>query len=186
MRYRPINLCEEEIYDDEDEDDEVIMDNYVDKQVEHFLWKQVTAKIRKLIRALRSLGVRVNVQDVHGTTPLHIATKSGNNIAVEALLVFPETISSPRDDKDLTPLDWAVVDERTHIADMLRDRGGVHSEAWRTRLGPLYAKWKDDCEEELENSTAMAIASTAPNFLDPLGDGRRFGRGLRECLLVFQ
>jgi ankyrin repeat protein len=143
---------------DSDEDDEVILELFSDEQIERLLWKQTAAKLRKLMRALRSLGAKVNVQDIHKATPLHIATKSGNEIAVEILLAFPETMPSPRDDRNLTPLDWAVVDGRTHIADMLRERGAVHSENWRERLQPLYTPWMDDLPEDSNASKDMALA----------------------------
>lgn len=64
--------------------------------LEYILWKKSCDKVQKYIRILKVLGADINVQDKHGNTPLYIATKSGNEVAVKTLSKFQEIEISQR------------------------------------------------------------------------------------------
>jgi ankyrin repeat protein len=144
----------------EEEDDQVdFMDLDLNELIGDASWRQRSSKIRKQIRVLRALGADVNAQDHNGFTPLHVASKSGNAIATDVLLSFPETETSIRDNKGFTPLDWAVVDGHSRMAEALSKRGGIHSVSWQTKLRPMYTPWVEDGEEEQLNSEDLVIAT---------------------------
>lgn len=104
-------------------------------------------KLEKYVRRLEALGADVNAKDNYGCTPLHVAVKSGNRVTAEAFLGSSKIKPSIEDERGLTALDWAVVDEHETIADAIRYRGGEHSVDWKSRLRPLYQPWQEDLDE---------------------------------------
>jgi ankyrin repeat protein len=135
LKYRSLEVSE---------DDEDFLDPGPDDYGAYSDSKPIFTKIGKQIRALRTLGAKVNARDNQGFTPLHTASKFSNAIATEVLLVFPETEPSAKDNKDRTPLDFAVVDGQDRIANALRGRRAVHSAKWQTKVRPLYVPWQED------------------------------------------
>lgn len=115
-------------------------------------------KVRKYIRVLRGLGADINATDRYGSTPLHIATRFGNEIAVKALLEYSEAQTSVSDGKGYTLLDWAMVDGRRNVAEVLRGRDAQHSsDDWKTRLKPLYTPWVDEEVDQERNAEEWSL-----------------------------
>lgn len=139
-----------------------IEEELTDSEVEEIEPTSVTGMIStksdKYIRALRSLGARVNAQDIHGCTPLHTAAKTNNIIAVEALLRFRETLPSIEDAKECTPMDWAATNGHSPTIEALRRRGAAHSENWQTKLRPQYVPWQTQSEDQ-QNADELTVAS---------------------------
>jgi len=74
--------------------------------------------------AAKALGADTNARDCYGSSPLHVAVKSGNGIEAEAIFASPKIQTSVQDENDLTPLDWAVAYGHREIASSIRRRNG--------------------------------------------------------------
>lgn len=104
-------------------------------------------KLEKSVHRLEALGADANAKDHYGCTPLHVAVKFGNRVIAKALLASSNIKPSIEDERGLTALDWAMVDEHEAIVDAIRYREGEHSVDWRSRLMPLYQTWQEDLED---------------------------------------
>ena len=72
-------------------------------------------------------GSDVNAKDEFGRTPLHDATFYGHKEIVELLIAKGADVNAKTSDEDntpLTPLDGAIEENHTEIADLLRKHGG--------------------------------------------------------------
>ncbi|KAL2070583.1 hypothetical protein VTL71DRAFT_13609 [Oculimacula yallundae] len=155
-KHKPIRSYQ----DDEDEDiDELMFDIDLYDTPGYIKWKMVCDRVRKYIRIFKALGADVNTQDKSGDTPLHVATRSGNEVAVKTLSEFEDIDVSIRDGNGYTLLDWAMVDGRRSIAKSLRQRGAQHSDDWKTSLKPLYTPWVDELtiDEGAPEAWSLAI-----------------------------
>jgi ankyrin repeat protein len=139
-KYKPVKDYD----DDDDGEDEMMFDIDLYDSPGYIMWKMSCDRVRKYIRILKALGANINTRDKYGNTPLHVATKSGNEVAVKTLSEFQEIETSVKDGNGYTLLDWAMVDGRRSIANALRRRGAKHSEGWKTQLRPLYTPWVDE------------------------------------------
>ena len=81
----------------------------------------------KIVKLLITKGADVSVKTVIGFTPLHIATGYGHKEIVELLIAKGADVNAKTSDEDntpLTPLDGAIEENHTEIADILRKHGG--------------------------------------------------------------
>jgi ankyrin repeat protein len=62
-----------------------------------------------------------------GWTPLHRATQRGHKEIAELLIAKGADVNTKDDDGE-TPLDWAILNDETEIADLLRKQGGKTGE----------------------------------------------------------
>lgn len=108
-KYKPVKNYDED--DDNNEDDEMMFDIDLYDSPRSILWKMSCDRVRKYIRILKALDADINAQDKFRNTPLHVATKSGNEVAVKTLSEFQEIETSIKDGNGYTLLDWAMVDE---------------------------------------------------------------------------
>ena len=70
-------------------------------------------------------GVRVNVQDVYGWTPLALAVANNHRPVVDALLDHPEINVNVLTLGGESPLDMAVANDVQAVIDALREKGGL-------------------------------------------------------------
>ena len=84
---------------------------------------------KEVAELLIAKGADVNMKDVEGVTPLHLAADRGHTEVVELLITKGAEVNAQSDGGN-TPLDWAVdsahSDEET--ADLLRKHGGKTGE----------------------------------------------------------
>ena len=72
-------------------------------------------------------GTDVNAKDKHGYTPLHNAALEGHKEVAELLIQNGADVNAKSESvigEDKTALDWAVDQDHTRIADLLRKHGG--------------------------------------------------------------
>jgi cytohesin len=78
---------------------------------------------KEIVELLIAKGADVNAKSDDGTTPLHF-----NNKEVVELLIAASADVNAKDDDSLTPLDWAVDEDSTETAALLRKHGGKTGE----------------------------------------------------------
>ena len=78
---------------------------------------------KEIVELLIAKGADVNAKSDDGTTPLHF-----NNKEVVELLIAASADVNAKDDDSLTQLDWAVDEDSTETADLLRKHGGKTGE----------------------------------------------------------
>ncbi len=66
----------------------------------------------------------INAKDIAGLTPLHWAALLGFYEAA-SMLIENHAIINPSSNKSDTPLDWAIENNHSKIANLLRDNGGL-------------------------------------------------------------
>ncbi|MDC0065797.1 ankyrin repeat domain-containing protein [Verrucomicrobia bacterium] len=93
-----------------------------------------------IVEILISKGANVNAKNHLGQTPLHYAAREGHNEVIELLIDNGADINLPTDEARIpsrdvdhfqnkeTPLDWAIEQKQTAIADLLRKHGGKTEE----------------------------------------------------------
>jgi len=67
-------------------------------------------------------GADVNAKSDEGWTPLHDAAKHGHKEIIELLIANGADVNAKFDGE--TPLDWAIFNDETETADLLRKHGG--------------------------------------------------------------
>ena len=83
---------------------------------------------KEVVELLIANGADVNAKGgISGSTPLHFAALFGHKEVVELLIAKGADVNA-KDDDGATPLDWAVVEDSTEIADLLRKHGGKRGE----------------------------------------------------------
>ncbi|MDB4816692.1 ankyrin repeat domain-containing protein, partial [bacterium] len=80
---------------------------------------------KEIVELLIANGADVNAKDDNLTlwTPLHKAASRGHNAIVEILLSRSANVNA-KDGSGRSPLDWAVLNDHTETADLLRKHGG--------------------------------------------------------------
>lgn len=86
-----------------------------DKHIVHFLIKKY-----ELIKDERS---PVNQLDKEGLTPLHTAARQGNYTVVKLLLITGNASINRLGSGNRTPLDWARINKRSEVEDLLVQQG---------------------------------------------------------------
>ena len=69
----------------------------------------------------------MNVKDGSKWTPLHEAAKAGRTEVAELLIAEGANVNAKNKNGD-TPLDWAIINDETETADLLRKHGGKTGE----------------------------------------------------------
>ena len=84
---------------------------------------------KEIVELLIANGADVNAKDDNLTlwTPLHKAASRGHNAIVEILLSRSANVNA-KDGSGRSPLDWAVLNDHTETADLLRKHGGKTAE----------------------------------------------------------
>ena len=87
---------------------------------------------KEIVELLIVKGADVNAKGtvrtkVGGVTPLHIAADKGHKEIAE-LLIDNGADVNVKDDDGETPLDWAIEDNQSETADLLRKHGGKTGE----------------------------------------------------------
>ncbi|KTG03621.1 hypothetical protein cypCar_00017976, partial [Cyprinus carpio] len=92
-------------------------------------------QVETLLRILSVPGTDVNIKDHAGWTPLHEACNHGSTECVKALLQHCPNLQLGSQVQGVSPLHDALLNQHTHIAEMLLRRGGecptytyIHSE----------------------------------------------------------
>ncbi len=83
-----------------------------------------SAKKKKIAELLISKGADVNAKMKGGWTPLHSTTSSE---VIEVLIAKGADMNAMNDEGE-TPLDWAILNDETETADLLRKHGGKTGE----------------------------------------------------------
>ena len=73
-------------------------------------------------------GADVNSKDWYGYTPLHIAAARNSPIEIAELLLANGADVNTKYKDGETPLDWAILNDETETADLLRKHGGKPAE----------------------------------------------------------
>ena len=79
--------------------------------------------VKKHLAAARD----VNAKDNNGSTPLHNASSVVYKEIVELLMAEGANVNAKNNSGD-TPLDWAIINDETETADLLRKHGGKTAE----------------------------------------------------------
>jgi ankyrin repeat protein len=79
---------------------------------------------KEVVELLINNGADVNAKFVDGSTPLHMAA---NKEIVELLIAEGADVNA-KVDRGNTPLDWAILNDETKTADLLRKHGGKTGE----------------------------------------------------------
>ena len=92
------------------------------------LWKAAIKGDIEAVKKHLDAGADVNAKDDQfGGTPLHHVTVKGHKEIVELLIAQGADVNV-LDGGGYTPLDWAIEDNHTEIADLLRKHGGKTGE----------------------------------------------------------
>ena len=123
----------------------------------------------EVVKLLLEKGANVNVQDIHGRTPLYWAAQNGYTEIVKLLLEKGADVNA-RDNDGNTPLHWAVGACDLEIVKLLLEKGANENHQDNNSITPLHSAVKTGNIEliklllekgaNLENSPITTISSS--------------------------
>jgi len=103
------------------------------------------------------------IQDNFGYTPAHMAAISNNMPAMDSLLDADPDLCL-LDQHTCTPMDWALAQGQTEMAELMREVGGVETLNYMEKLGAYQRKTTQKGEGKVYDMKKWALARTAVDY----------------------